>query len=92
MDAIADVTVCWGVLHHMDQPELAYDELCEYKPGGCILIFIYSNAYKPRENLNKIFKRDQRRRKISPIETSMHLILERSDRFCRYNFKESIYE
>ena len=69
VDAIADVTVCWGVLHHMDQPELAYDELLRItKPGGCILIFIYSNAYKPRENLNKFSKEIKEEEKFPLIE------------------------
>ena len=56
-DAIADVTICWGVLHHMDDPENALSELMRItKPGGEVLIFIYSDAYAGRENFNRFVK------------------------------------
>ena len=56
-DALADVTICWGVLHHMDQPKKALSELLRVtKPGGSILIFIYSTAYRGRKNLNQFAK------------------------------------
>lgn len=56
-DGIADVTICWGVLHHMDDPERALGELRRItKPGGEILIFIYSDAYAARENFNRFVK------------------------------------
>lgn len=56
-DEIADVTICWGVLHHMDDPERALGELHRItKCGGEILIFIYSDAYAARENLNRFVK------------------------------------
>jgi len=56
-DGIADVTICWGVLHHMDDPERALSELRRItKPGGEILIFIYSDAYAARENFNRFVK------------------------------------
>lgn len=56
-DAVADVTICWGVLHHMDDPERALIELKRItRPNGAILIFIYSDAYAARENLNRFVK------------------------------------
>ena len=56
-DAVSDVTVCWGVLHHMDDPERALSELKRItKPCGEALIFIYSDAYSDRENLNRFVK------------------------------------
>jgi ubiquinone/menaquinone biosynthesis C-methylase UbiE len=56
-DEIADVTICWGVLHHMDDPERALGELRRItKPGGEILVFIYSDAYAARENFNRFVK------------------------------------
>ena len=39
-NGIADVTICWGVLHHMNEPMKGLDELVRVtKPGGNILIF-----------------------------------------------------
>ena len=56
-DKIADVTICWGVLHHMDEPVKGLSELIRVtKPGGCILIFIYSKEYRSRKNLNQFAK------------------------------------
>lgn len=56
-DEVADVTICWGVLHHTDDPESVLGELKRItKPGGEILIFIYSDAYVARENFNRFFK------------------------------------
>ena len=56
-DGIADVTICWGVLHHMDDPEKALGELRRItKSGGEILIFIYSDSYAARENFNRFVK------------------------------------
>ncbi len=56
-NAVADVTICWGVMHHMDNPELALNELKRVtKPGGEVLIFIYSDAYAARENFNRFVK------------------------------------
>lgn len=56
-NGIADVTICWGVLHHMNEPMKGLNELVRVtKPGGSILIFIYSKAYKARKNLNEFAK------------------------------------
>ena len=56
-DKLADVTICWGVLHHMDEPMKGFEELLRVtKPGGSILIFIYSKSYKARRNLNQFSK------------------------------------
>ena len=56
-DKIADVTICWGVLHHMDEPFKGLGELIRVtKPGGHILIFIYSKDYRSRKNLNQFAK------------------------------------
>jgi len=52
-DGVADVTICWGVLHHMDEPERAFNELMRVtKPGGAILIFVYPESLDARKNLN----------------------------------------
>jgi ubiquinone/menaquinone biosynthesis C-methylase UbiE len=54
---LSDVTICWGVLHHMDNPKKGLEELLRVtKPGGTILIFIYSNSYHARKNLNQFSK------------------------------------
>ncbi|MEQ9303552.1 MAG: class I SAM-dependent methyltransferase [Marinoscillum sp.] len=56
-DDVADVTICWGVLHHMDEPEAAFRELIRMtKPGGTILIFIYSKAFDVGKNLNTFIR------------------------------------
>ena len=56
-NGIADVTICWGVLHHMNEPLKGLNELVRVtKPGGSILIFIYSKAYRARKNLNEFAK------------------------------------
>ena len=47
---VGDVTICWGVLHHMDKPLEGLRELIRVtKPGGIVLIFIYSKAYRARQ-------------------------------------------
>jgi ubiquinone/menaquinone biosynthesis C-methylase UbiE len=52
-DGAADVSVCWGVLHHMDDPETAFKELLRVtKPGGTLLIFVYPKEFEVRKNLN----------------------------------------
>ena len=57
VDILSEVTICWGVLHHMDDPKKGLKELFRVtKPGGTILIFIYSNAYHGRKNLNQFSK------------------------------------
>ena len=56
-DSIGDVTICWGVLHHMDKPMQGLEELIRVtKPGGMILIFIYSKGYQARQNFNQFSK------------------------------------
>ncbi len=56
-DNIGDVAICWGVLHHMDKPMQGLDELIRVtKPGGMILIFIYSKGYQARRNFNQFSK------------------------------------
>jgi SAM-dependent methyltransferase len=52
-DRIADATLCWGVLHHMDDPDAGFDELVRVtKPGGTILVYVYPPGLDPRSNLN----------------------------------------
>lgn len=52
-DAVADVAVCWGVLHHMDRPDAALSELFRVtKPGGIILVYVYPQQFDVRKNLN----------------------------------------
>jgi len=52
-DALADVTICWGVVHHMDDPDAALAELWRItKPGGVLLIFVYPQSLDDRKNLN----------------------------------------
>jgi SAM-dependent methyltransferase len=68
-DAISDVSVCWGVLHHVDNPVAAISELIRItKPGGEILLFIYSKAYDARENLNRFVKQIDESEKLNLIE------------------------
>ena len=60
-DESVDVSICWGVLHHMDEPFKGLDELLRVtKPGGGeILIFIYSKGLRARKiltNSQKILK------------------------------------
>lgn len=52
-DACADVAVCWGVLHHVDEPRVAFSELVRItRPGGTILLYIYPKSFDLRKNLN----------------------------------------
>jgi SAM-dependent methyltransferase len=56
-DAVADVSVCWGVLHHMDDPDAAMRELIRItRPGGEILVFVYPKHFDARKNLNGLWK------------------------------------
>lgn len=56
-DSLSDVTICWGVLHHMDKPVDALRELARItKPEGEVILFIYSDAYAARENFNRLVK------------------------------------
>lgn len=52
-DACADVTLCWGVLHHVDEPDKAFAELVRItRPGGVVLIYVYPESANYRKNLN----------------------------------------
>lgn len=56
-DRLADVTLCWGVLHHMDNPDAGLAELLRVtKPGGTILIFVYPKQFDVRANLNRFIR------------------------------------
>lgn len=56
-DAIADVSLCWGVLHHMDDPQAAMRELMRItRPGGTILVYVYPKHFDARKNLNGLWK------------------------------------
>ena len=73
-DSIGDVTICWGVLHHMDKPMQGLEELIRVtKPGGMILIFIYSKGYQARQNFNQFSK--------IWIKNSSHELLESTSDF-----------
>lgn len=52
-DACADATLCWGVLHHVDEPVVALSELARItRPGGVILLYVYPRSMDLRKNLN----------------------------------------
>lgn len=56
-DRIADVVMCWGVLHHVRNYAAGMAEIRRIvKPGGTVLLFVYSDAYAERENLNRLLK------------------------------------
>jgi SAM-dependent methyltransferase len=56
-DAVADISLCWGVLHHMDDPEAAMRELVRItRPGGEILVYVYPKHFDARKNLNGLWK------------------------------------
>lgn len=56
-NGISDITVCWGVLHHMHDPEKGLNELIRTtKIGGEIIIFIYPTNFDFRKNLNTFAK------------------------------------
>lgn len=49
----ADISICWGVMHHTDDPKRTFDELLRItKPGGTILVFVYPKSFDTRKNLN----------------------------------------
>lgn len=57
LDRVADVVLCWGVLHHVRSPEAAIREMRRLvKPGGMILLYVYPDAFAPRENLNRLLR------------------------------------
>lgn len=56
-DRIADVVLCWGVLHHVADWRAAAAEIRRIvKPGGSVLIYVYPDSYAERENLNRLLK------------------------------------
>lgn len=56
-DRVADVTLCWGVLHHMDDPDAAFAELLRItRPGGTILVYVYPPSLDLRGNLNTFMR------------------------------------
>jgi SAM-dependent methyltransferase len=56
-DGVADTSLCWGVLHHMDDPAAAMHELLRVtRPGGEILIYVYPKHFDARKNLNGLWK------------------------------------
>ena len=70
-DEVSDVTVCWGVLHHMDDPFSGLKELMRVtKRGGEILIFIYAKGYDGRKNLNELAKHVEENKKHRLIEST----------------------
>lgn len=72
-DDSVDVAVCWGVLHHMDDPEAAMQELLRVvRPGGEILVYVYSTSLDQRKNLNGLWK-------YLPAERQRHYIESLSD-------------
>ena len=57
LDRIADVVICWGVVHHVADFRAALAEIRRIvRPGGSVLIYVYSDAYAERENLNRLLK------------------------------------
>ena len=56
-DESVDVALCWGVLHHTDDPERAFSELVRItKPGGHILIYVYPPGFDGRRNFNQLVR------------------------------------
>ena len=75
VDESADITVCWGVLHHMDKPLEGLQELLRVtKSGGEILIFIYSKGYEARKNLNVFSKKIEEEKKFEVIEATSDML------------------
>mgnify|MGYP002784661411 CR=1 FL=1 len=73
VDRLADISLCWGVLHHMDDPTAAMRELLRVtRPGGEILIYVYPSYFDARKNLNGFWK-------FLPGATQRHYIESLSD-------------
>lgn len=78
-DAVADVSLCWGVLHHMDDPDTAMRELIRVtRPGGEILVFVYPKHFDARRNLNGLWK-------FLPTSRQRHYIESLSDALDSWN-------
>ncbi len=57
LEASADIVLCWGALHHVGDYRAAMAEIERVlRPGGTLLLYIYSDLYAPRENLNRLLK------------------------------------
>lgn len=64
-----DIAICWGVLHHIDDPWRAVDELIRVtKPGGFILVFVYSPNFDARRNFNQIIRELEHRVTFEIVE------------------------
>lgn len=93
-DSMADVSICWGVLHHMDEPMKGLEELLRVtKPGGEILIFIYSQGYDARKNLNQFSKRLEEKKKFEVIEATSDMLdgWREVDRFYADNLSANLF-
>lgn len=78
-NAVADVSLCWGVLHHMDDPQAAMRELMRItRPGGEILVFVYPKSFDARKNLNGLWK-------FVPVQRQRHYIETISDALDEWN-------
>ena len=56
-DNSVDIALCWGVLHHTDDPSAAFSELTRItKPGGYILIYVYPPKFDGRRNFNQLVR------------------------------------
>lgn len=78
-DAVADVSLCWGVLHHMDDPQAAMRELMRItRPGGEVLVFVYPKNFDARKNLNGLWK-------FVPGDRQRHYIESISDALDEWN-------
>ncbi len=84
-DAVADITVCWGVVHHMNDPDAGLAELLRVtKPGGVILIFVYTAHFDFRANLNAFVRG-------LPADRSHALLDELSDQLDSWREVDSSY-
>lgn len=93
-DECADISVCWGVLHHMDEPFEGLRELIRItKPGGEILIFIYSKGYEGRKNLNEFTKKIEEDKKFDIIQSTSDLLdgWREVDRFYADNLSRNLF-
>lgn len=93
-DSVADVSICWGVLHHMDEPMKGLEELLRItKPGGEILIFIYAKGYDARKNLNEFSKKLEEKKKFEIIEATSDMLdgWREVDRFYADNLSANLF-
>jgi SAM-dependent methyltransferase len=84
-DHVADATVCWGVLHHMHDPDAGLAELLRItRPGGTILVYVYPPYLDQRGNLS-IFMRGL------PPATAHAMIERMSDALDQWREVDSFY-